>query len=139
MGLALISLKKNEARAKKHNLLSNLKHPLNFSDTSSLTYAVNTNAEEKALIDERNALTEQLNAINLRIPPVTKKAESAMADLCSSIGAALGWSSSEYVMAGGKSREQTVAKVQAKRLEKLKAETAMARKAEMAAKSNETK
>lgn len=139
MGLALISLKKNEARTKKHSLLSNLKHPLNFSETSSLTYAVSTNVEEKALIDERNALTERLNAIGLLIPPATKKAESATSDLCMSIGSAFGWSSSEYVMAGGKSRDETNAKKQAKRLEKQKAEMAAAKKADAAAKGNEPK
>ncbi len=124
MGLALISLKKNEARTKKHSLLSNLKHPLNFSETSSLTYAVSTNAEEKALIDEHNALIERLNTIKLSITAVTKKAENATSDLGTSIGSAFGWSSSEYVMAGGKSREETVAKAKASRMMKQKADAA---------------
>lgn len=106
------------------NLLAKLNNPFAYGKNISLSTARASSEEEKRLIQLKNDLLDQADALGPQIVAAAKTADTDIANIRNSIGMDddFGKESNEYVFAGGRRPSETAEKRRITQSNKKKAE-----------------
>jgi hypothetical protein len=101
MAYTQVSLDHHDENMVIVNRLEKVNKPFIYGENISLAHVRNACTEEKRLIEEKNALLKQADALGIQIAIAVKKTDTYMSNLRNSIGMDYGRNSDEFGFADG--------------------------------------